>query len=139
MIFLILDGKDNFTLRITAENQEGHEVDDVYQQMQSKPDDLNRIVSSNLGGSVESTGPGSLIINLQMMERNMQDYLKECIRRGRVTQLIQMLFSEISLENIIPDGKLHIKVNIEVNDIPSLPEPRKLYMQHEVHWFCCQK
>lgn len=94
--------------------------------MIKRSDDVNRILSSHLGGSVAKTSNGSLVIDLQMMERNMQDHLKSCLRNGGVTTLVHKLFSEISLENIIPHGKLHLKVKVEVNEDSSLLEPRKL-------------
>ncbi|CAC5364652.1 unnamed protein product [Mytilus coruscus] len=117
-----LDDKTCFQMKIRTENQSGREIKAVYEPIRNNPEIVNMILTSNFAASAGKTSEGSLVINFHMMERNMQNYLKQRLRNGNVSTVVQMLFNEISIKDVVPSGELLLNVKIEVNEDSSLSE-----------------
>lgn len=110
-------------MTIRAENSSGQEETNVYPTI-SDMESVSRALSE-IGASCKKTGTGSLVIHFQMIERGMQDYLKECLRSGKITTVVQMLFSEISVSDIASSSPLLLKVKIETSEDSQLNVPCK--------------
>lgn len=108
-------------MTMKATNLEGQELKKAYLPIKKSPETVNIIFTSNLAASAGKTSEGSLVINFQMMERNMQDYIKQCLRNGNVTTLVQMLFTDISID-YVPPSVLLLNVKIEVDEDSDLLE-----------------
>ncbi|XP_052067814.1 uncharacterized protein LOC127707340 isoform X2 [Mytilus californianus] len=118
-----IDDNTDFKLTMRATNKTEQEVEEVYRPIENNLKTLKRIFLSRFASTPVKISKGSLVINFQMMERNMQEYIKECLRNGHVSTLIKMIFNEIAIEDVVPSGEILLHVQIEVNKDLDLPEP----------------
>lgn len=110
---------------MVATSVEGKEDTQAYSWIMRNSEARERILAGHLAGESQQIRNGSLVIHFRLIERNMQAYLKDCLKSGNVSTVVQKLFREIAIEDIIPVGKIQLKVKIEVNEDSCLPEPCK--------------
>lgn len=126
--FLILDNNTDFKMTMRATDKTEQEVEGVYRPIENNLKTLKKIFLSKFASTPVKISKGSLVINFQMMERNMQAYIKECLGNGHVSSLINMIFNEISVDDVVPSGEILLHVKIELNKNLDLPVPSKYHI-----------